>query len=230
MEKVLITGASGGIGSLLINHFARTDMEVYGTYNSTPPRSDTQTCCYSKIDLSNDNQVCEWIKETCNSDDKIVLINCAGINYNTFAHKADVKKWMEVININLGGAFRTINAVLPIMRNKGYGRIINFSSIVAQKGISGTSAYASSKAALWGLAKSIAAENASKGITINNLNLGYFDIGMTSSIPEKILSKVKESIPSGMLGNSENIINAVLFLIKSDYINGSSIDINGGLI
>jgi acetoacetyl-CoA reductase/3-oxoacyl-[acyl-carrier protein] reductase len=115
------------------------------------------------------------------------------------------------------------------MREQGYGRIINFSSVVAQKGIPGTSAYAASKAALWGLTKSIAVENASKGITINNLNLGYFDIGMIKDVPDEMLSIIKKSIPQQKLGEPENILKAVEFLINADYMTGSSIDLNGGL-
>jgi NAD(P)-dependent dehydrogenase (short-subunit alcohol dehydrogenase family) len=115
------------------------------------------------------------------------------------------------------------------MREQGYGRIINFSSIVAETGIPGTSAYAASKAGLWGMARSIAVENASKGITINNLNLGYFDIGMINEVSEEYQQIVKKKIPTGKFGDPGNIFNAVKFLIESDYINGTSIDINGGI-
>ena len=160
---------------------------------------------------------------------KLTLINCAGNNYNSFAHKADVDNWSQVIDVNLTGTFNVIRTVLPIMREEGYGRIINFSSIVAQMGIPGTSAYAASKAGLWGLSKSIAVENAAKGITINNLNLGYFDIGMIKEVPEKFQEIIKEKIPTRNFGNPENIFNAVKFLMETDYINGTSIDINAGL-
>ena len=90
-------------------------------------------------------------------------------------------------------------------------------------------AYASSKSALWGMTKVIAKENASKGITVNNLNLGYFDIGMISEVPENILDSIIQLIPVKKLGDPKNILNAINFLIYSDYITGTSIDINGGL-
>jgi NAD(P)-dependent dehydrogenase (short-subunit alcohol dehydrogenase family) len=80
------------------------------------------------------------------------------------------------------------------------------------------------------MAKCIAVENAAKGITINNLNLGYFNIGMTTEISNDILDGIKKSIPSGKLGNPDNILKAVMFLINSEYTTGSSFDINGGLI
>jgi len=226
--KILITGASKGIGLFLFDKFSGEEQVVYGTYNSTLP--DSKNGHLTRVDIVNEDDVKNWIEAVVKPLDKIVLINCAGANYNAIAHKADMEKWKRVININLIGTFNVIHALLPIMRECNYGRIINFSSVVPQKGIPGTSAYAASKAGLWGLTKSIASENAKKGITINSLNIGYFDIGMTSEIPEEILSGIISMIPMQKLGNPENIFNAVKFLINSDYVNGTSIDINGGLI
>ena len=225
--KILITGASKGIGSFLMRKFIAERIEVFGTYNSTvPPSSDSYL---TKVDITDIEEVKKWIEQICNNDDQIVLINCAGTNYNAFAHKAETVKWKKVIDVNLVGTFNVISAVLPFMREKGYGRIINFASIVPQKGVPGTSAYSASKAGLWGLTKSIAAENAKKGITINTLNLGYFDIGMITEVPDEILQGIIKTIPVQKLGTPENIFNAVNFLINSDYITGTSIDINGGL-
>jgi acetoacetyl-CoA reductase/3-oxoacyl-[acyl-carrier protein] reductase len=127
------------------------------------------------------------------------------------------------------GTFNVIRAVLPLMREERYGRIINFSSVVAQMGIPGTSAYAASKAGLSGLTKSIAVENAKRGITINNLNLGYFDIGMISEVSNEFQKLIKDKIPTGNFGNPINIFKAINFIIETDYINGTSIDLNAGL-
>ncbi len=198
------------------------------TFNKTEP-TDMNGVTWSKIDIANPSEVGGWVTNSVSVEDEIVLINCAGSNYNAVAHKADISKWKRLIDINLVGTFSAISAVLPAMREKSWGRIINFSSIVAQKGIAGTSAYAASKAAMWGMSKAIAAENAKKGITINNLNLGYFDIGMITDVPEEILAGIVKTIPAQTLGNPESIYNAVQFLINSDYITGASLDINGGL-
>jgi len=225
--KVLITGASRGIGLFLMRKLMAAGHQVQGIYNATEP-DEILKSFMSKVDITDENQVASWVASVLKPSDQVVLINCAGTNYNAFAHKANVEKWKQVIDINLIGPFRAINAVLPFMREIGFGRIINFSSVVAQKGIPGTSAYAASKAALWGMTKSIAVENASKRITINNLNLGYFDIGMIKDVPEEMLSVIKKSIPQQKLGDSENILEAVNFLINADYVTGSSIDVNGG--
>lgn len=226
--KILITGASRGIGLFLMQKMMTSGHKVQGTCNTTKP-DEALRAYLSKIDLTNNQEVASWVSSVLRPGDQVVLINCAGTNYNAYAHKVSVEKWKQVIDINLIGPFRAINAVLPFMRESGFGRIINFSSVVAQRGIPGTSAYAASKAALWGMTKSIAVENASKGITINNLNLGYFDIGMIKDVPEEMLSVIKKSIPRQKLGDPENIMNAVNFLIHADYITGSSVDINGGL-
>lgn len=225
---IIITGASRGIGKYLFEKFQESNETVFGTYNSTYAETDKMEF-FTKVDISNYSDVSKWIEKIKSKITKLTLINCAGNNYNSFAHKADIDNWTQVINVNLISTFNIIRAFLPIMREEGYGRIINFSSIVAQMGIPGTSAYAASKAGLWGLTKSIAVENAAKGITINNLNLGYFDIGMIKEVPEQFQAIIKEKIPAGNFGNPKNIFNAVKFLIETDYINGTSIDINGGL-
>lgn len=225
---ILITGASKGIGKYLMEKLQMSGHKVFGTYNTTLPGKN-DSLLLTKVDITNYSEVKTWVDQQTFENERITLINCAGTNYNSFAHKADLVKWKRVIEVNLIGSFNAINAVLPKMREQSFGRIINLSSIVAQKGIPGTSAYAASKSALWGLTKSIAIENAKKGITINNLNLGYFNIGMIKDVPEDFLTIIKNEIPIGELGNPENIINAVEFLMDSDYITGSSIDINAGL-
>lgn len=225
---VIITGASRGIGKYLFCEFQKIGETVYGTYNSTPVE-DKNHKHFQKVDISCNDQVENWIEHLKPNLNNIVLINCAGINYSSVAHKANLEKWTNVINVNLIGTFIVINKVLPIMREQNYGRIVNLSSVVAKTLVPGTSAYAASKAGLSGLTRSIAAENAKKGITINNLNLGYFNIGMIEAVSQDYQELFKKKIPFGEFGNPVNIFSAIKLLINSDYINGTSIDINGGL-
>jgi len=119
--------------------------------------------------------------------------------------------------------------VLPIMREKRFGRIVLLSSVVPQIGIPGTSAYAASKAALWGLSKAVAKENARYGIAINTINLGYFDIGMIQDVPPEMLDRIVKGIPMGKIGDPKNILRAVEFILLADYLTGSEIDLNGGI-
>mgnify|MGYP001175091764 FL=1 len=225
---ILITGASRGIGKFLLGEFIKAGEEVYGTYYSENKELEKDER-YFWLDVSDYEEAEKTVSRLGEKINKFVLINCAGNNYNCFAHKSSPEKWNEVILTNLIGTYNMIRASLPIMREQGYGRIINFSSIVAETGIPGTSAYAASKAGLWGMTRSIAVENAVKGITINNLNLGYFNLGMIEEVSEEYQKIVKSKIPTGKFGDPKNIYNAVKFIIDSEYINGSSVDMNGGI-
>lgn len=224
---IIISGASKGIGKYLFEKFKSEGKEVLGLFNSTQPSSNYEY--YHKVNLLDEDQIINFINGISINLKDIILINCAGTNYNSMAHKFDYLEWKKVFEINTHGTFLLIKHILPLMREQKYGRIINFSSIVPQIGTQGTAAYAGSKSALWGMTKVISNENASKGITINSLNLGYFNIGMISEVPESILESIVQTIPMKKLGNPNNIMNAINFLVDSDYITGTTIDINGGL-
>ena len=224
---ILISGASGGVGHFLMQKFIDEGIDVIGLYNNSVPTEHLELM--HKTDISSVEEVKNFVTDNNEKFSRIILLNCAGGNYNAFAHKADPVKWAQLISVNLAGTFNIINALLPKMREENFGRIINFSSIVAQVGIGGTSAYAASKSGLWGMTKAIAVENASKGITINNLNLGYFDIGMIKDVPTEMQEQIKNKIPGKKFGNPDDIYKAVKYLIDAEYITGSSIDINGGL-
>lgn len=225
----IITGASRGIGKFLMEKYHAEGQLVIGTYNRTQPGEVNHQLMH-KVDITKIDEVKAWIEKIKPMLNQIVLLNCAGNNYNAFAHKVNHAQWSEVIQTNLIGSFNVISMLLPIMREQNWGRIINFSSVVAQMGVPGTSAYAASKSGMWGLTKAIAAENAKKGITINSLNLGYFDIGMITEVPAEFQQVIKAKIPTNNFGNPENIANAVQFIVKSDYLNGTAIDISAGLV
>ncbi|MDB3980064.1 SDR family NAD(P)-dependent oxidoreductase [Candidatus Marinimicrobia bacterium] len=223
---VIITGASGGIGKFLFNKYRDLGLDVIGTYNSTHSTIEG----LSKVDITDYNQVSNWIIENEPNIKEVTLINCAGISYNSFAHKSDPELWRSVIEVNLIGTFNCILALLPIMRNQKFGRIINFSSVVAKKATPGVSAYAASKSALWGMTKSISQENASLNVTINNINMGYSELGMIKAVPNKFLDLMIKQIPANKLCESNDIFKTVEYLRVCSNINGSSIDLNGGLI
>lgn len=227
--KILITGASRGIGLYLFRQLKAEGHDVFGTYSNTPPEMELSKH-YSRVNVVDTDEVNQWVNLVAGVDDEIVLINCAGINYNSTARRADVDDWLHVIDVNLGGSFRAIHAVLPLMYKKGFGRIINLSSILAQKGIPGTSAYAASKSALWGMSKAIAIENAHKNITINTINLGYINAGMTmKDVPEKLREEMLQQIPMRKFGDLDDVFKTVKYLIDNEYITGTTIDLNGGL-
>lgn len=223
---ILITGAGRGIGKYLFDRFRHEGYVVSGTYHLSPVPLGHLAF---KVDITKSSEIEMWLSMINDYLKKVVLINCAGINYTSFAHKADLDKWIDVIKVNLIGTFNVIHAVLPIMRKEGYGRIVNLSSVVSKRPVPGASAYAASKAGLLGMIKSLSAENASKGITINNLNLGYFNIGMINEVTDEYQEKLMNEIPAHSFGNPEEILRIIMTLIDTPYINGASIDMNGGL-
>lgn len=225
----LITGASRGIGQLLFDNFSSRGEICQGTYNSS---SVTDHNNFSQVDVRSFDAVSKWVSGVVDesNSDNLVLINCAGITYNAFGHKSDIDQWRNVIDVNLIGSFNLIRAVLPYMRAANYGRIINFSSVVAQKGVPGTSAYAASKSGLWGMTKALSVENAGKNITINNINLGYFDIGIIDEVPTNNIKNLVETIPVGRLGKPSNIVRTVDYIVDNADLCGVSLDVSGGLV
>lgn len=226
---IIVTGASRGIGKFLFESLKSSD-KVIGTYLSTKPESIKDLDFLYKVDVSKYESVAQFINVIKNDLTEIVLLNCAGISYNSFTHKSDPEKWKKVIDVNLIGTYHMIRAILPIMREQNYGRIINFSSVIAQKGTPGVSAYAASKAGLWGMTRSLAQENGSMGITVNNINLGYVSLGMgVEQVPLSFQDSIKKQIPSRQFCEPNDIYNTVNYLINTPYVNGTSIDLNGGL-
>lgn len=225
--KILIAGASGGIGRFLAENLAH-EHQVFGTYNSRKPEIES-SYSMTKVNITIESEVSAWIDDVCKAKDDLALIYCVGVNYNCMMHKSDTKKWKEVIESNLIGVQHVLRYLLPNMRERGFGRIVLLASVVPQVGVPGTSAYAASKSALWGLCKAVAKENAEFGITINTLNLGYFDIGMIQDVPQEMLVKIIQGIPMGRLGDPKNILKALEFILEADYLTGTGIDLNGGL-
>ncbi len=226
----LITGASKGIGHYLLEKLvATTNEKIIALYNSTLPDFKHPKVEWCKVDLSKFDEIETLINSKADELTQVKFINCAGINHNAVTHKFPEEQWNNLIQVNLTSTFFICKLLLPFMRKEEYGRIVFISSIVAQTGVVGSSAYAASKAGLWGLMKTIVHENASKHITCNTLNLGYFNIGIIREVPEKMLDEIKSRIPNKTLGDPEDIFKTIELLMAASYINGSSIDINGGL-
>ncbi len=225
---IVITGASRGIGKFLFNSFLSSTVEdICGLFMNTQPTENNEK--YYQVDITDFDQVKHFVDSNAELMKDITLINCAGITNNSYTHKSDPAKWKGVIETNLIGTYNIIRALLPTMREQKYGRIINFSSVVAIKPTPGISPYAASKSALWGLTKSVAIENAALNITINCINLGYTELGMIDKVPDEFKKIIIAQIPSGILCPPEDILNTVNFLRSTKYITGSSVDLNGGL-
>ncbi len=226
---ILLTGVSGGIGNYLHTCYQQRKEALLGTYHLNKPIEEGYRDTI-QLDITDKSAIADFVKKYNSQLKNITLINCAGISYNSFAHTADLNSWSEVIHVNLTGTFFLIHAILPLMREQGFGRIINLSSIVGQMGVMGTSAYAASKAGLNGMIKSVALENAQKNITINNINLGYFNVGMIHTVSAELQDVIKQKIGTKDFGDPVNIFNTIEYIRNTPYLTGSCIDLNGGLV
>ena len=159
-----------------------------------------------------------------------VLVNNAGITRDGFMHKMTADQWKAVIDTNLGSCFNMSRNVIEGMRERGFGRIINISSINGVKGQIGQTNYSAAKAGIIGFTKALAQEGAAKGITVNAIAPGYIATDMVSAMAPEIVDKIKAGIPVGRLGLVEEIARAVVFLASDDagFITGATLNINGG--
>jgi len=159
-----------------------------------------------------------------------VLVNNAGITRDGMFHKMTREQWSSVIGTNLDGLFNMTHPIWPGMRDRGFGRVINISSINGQKGQMGQVNYSASKAGDLGFTKALAQEGAFKGITVNAICPGYIGTDMVLAVPEKVRDSIVSQIPVGRLGTPAEIARCVVFLASDDagFITGSTLTANGG--
>jgi acetoacetyl-CoA reductase len=159
-----------------------------------------------------------------------VLVNNAGITRDAMLHKMSEEQWNDVIHVNLASIFNMTRNVIESMRERGFGRIVNISSINGQKGQMGQTNYSAAKAGMIGFGKALAQENAKKGITVNTIAPGYIDTEMVSAVPKNVLDQIIANIPVGRLGMADEIARCVAFLASEDagFITGATLSVNGG--
>ena len=224
---IILTGASGGIGQQIIKPLSKFD-NIIGIYNSTKPKIDLKNVSFIKIDLLKEIEILKLIKKIKNSNEKITLINCAGVKKDNLIINQPYKEWKSIIDLNLNTSFLLSKHLLKKMIFNRWGRVIFISSSGARDGDLGTGAYSSSKTGLIGLSKVISKEYGKYNITSNIIELGAFDTGMYKKLNQKIKNKIIEKIPSNKLGQKRDIINTIKFIIDTSFMNGSVVKIDGG--
>ncbi|MGB5950305.1 MAG: acetoacetyl-CoA reductase [Parvibaculum sp.] len=158
-----------------------------------------------------------------------ILVNNAGITRDAMLHKMTPQQWREVMSVDLDSMFNMCQPVVNGMRERGFGRIINISSINGQKGQMGQTNYSAAKAGVIGFTRALAQEVAKKGVTVNAIAPGYIDTEMVSAVPPKVLESIIATIPVGRLGTADEIAHCVVFLAddKAGFITGATLTANG---
>lgn len=238
-KVAVVTGGSRGIGATIAKVLAKNGAYVAINYQTRIDRAEAVVkeiedqggiSFAIKSDVSKPDDVKNLIEEVKNRYGKIdILINNAGITRDRTFRKLSNEDWNDVIDVNLSSVFYTTSEVINHMLEQGYGRIINISSIIGQAGGFGQSNYAASKAGIIGLTKSLALETAKNGITVNAVCPGFIETEMVGEMPENVIENIISKIPMKRLGQTDEIAEAVLFLIQANYITGQSINVNGGL-
>ena len=232
----VVTGGTRGIGRAISTALKDAGYKVAATYAGNEEaaqqfKAKTGIPVF-KFDVANFNACAEGVKaiEAEFGGPVDVLVNNAGITRDATMHRMRPEQWNDVIRTNLDSCFNMSRAVIEGMRSRGFGRIVNISSINGQAGQTGQTNYSAAKAGMLGFTKALAQEGAARGVTVNALAPGYTETDMVRAVPPNVLEQIVARIPVGRLGKPEEIARAVLFLVADEagFITGSTLTVNGG--
>ncbi|MFD2365173.1 beta-ketoacyl-ACP reductase [Pseudoduganella sp. GCM10020061] len=237
----LVTGGMGGLGEAICFKLAALGYKVVTTFSPGNPKVDAWKKSTSEMgydfaaypcDVSDFESAQECVRKVEQEVGKIdVLVNNAGITRDMTFKRMDKVNWDMVIKTNLDSVFNMTKPVCDGMVERGWGRIINISSVNGQKGAFGQTNYSAAKAGMHGFTKALALEVARKGVTVNTISPGYIGTKMVMEIPSDVLEgKIIPQIPMGRLGKPEEVAGLVAYLASDEaaFVTGSNIAINGG--
>ena len=237
----VVTGGIGGLGTEICRHLARSGRKVVAAdLDARPERIDAFRESVSEFnghirfeplnvaDFDHCAEFAERVQQHHGAVD--ILVNAAGITRDTTLRKMDAKQWSDVIRVNLDGVFNLSRQFVDGMCERGFGRIVNISSVNGQTGQFGQTNYSAAKAGMHGFTMALAREVARKGVTVNSVSPGYCKTQMVMAIPEPIRNEIIAKIPVGRLGEPSDIAREVDFLTaeESGFITGANLPVNGG--
>lgn len=238
-KVALVTGGTGGIGTAICKRLVDAGCRVVTNYRNEEKTAKWREALRAqgydipvfKADVSNYKE-CEALvaqieKEVGPID---ILVNNAGVTRDTTFRKMTYEQWETVITSNLDSVFNVTRPVIDGMTNRGWGRVINISSVNGQKGQFGQANYSAAKAGMHGFTMAVAQEVARKGVTVNTLSPGYIGTEMVMAVAEEIRNKIIAQIPVGRLGTPEEVAYCVEFLASDEagFITGADLSMNGG--
>ena len=236
-KVALVTGATRGIGKAIAVALVEQGATVIGTATSESGAQSISEYLGANgkgwvLDVSSSESVDAVVKEiTAEFGAPTILVNNAGITRDNLMMRMKEDEWDQVVNTNLTSVFRVTKACLRGMTKAKFGRVISISSVVGSMGNGGQTNYSAAKAGLEGFSRSLAAEIASRGITVNCVAPGFIETDMTKVLPEEHKAKLVEKVPASRLGQPEEIAAAVAFLASNGagYITGETLHVNGGM-
>lgn len=237
----IVTGGVGQLGRSICERLAVAGCRVAAmdiVVDSDEARSWQSECATKNMDITlvagdvTDFEACAATiaKVEAEVGPVDILVNCAGITRDASLRKMDLGKWQAVMHCNLDSVFNMTRHVIDGMTARGFGRVVNISSLNGQKGQFGQSNYSAAKAGMHGFTMAVAQEVARKGVTVNTVSPGYMDTAMVRAVPPEILEGIIGQIPVGRLGKTEEIAAMVGFLSSDDggFVTGANIAVNGG--
>jgi acetoacetyl-CoA reductase len=231
----VVTGGTRGIGGAISEALAAAGYKVAANYFGSTDRAKAfedrtgiRTFRFDVGDFEASREGVKRIEQEIGTVD--VLVNNAGITRDGTLHKMSFEAWDEVIRTNLTSCFNMCRHVIEGMRERKFGRIVNIGSVNGQAGQYGQVNYAAAKSGIHGFTKALAQEGAKVNVTVNAVAPGYVNTDMVRAVPEKVLEKIIAGIPVGRLGETSDIVRAVLFLVAddADFMTGSTMSVNGG--
>lgn len=238
----LITGGIGEIGTAISRRMAKDGMRVISTCHPAEIEAATQWredqaadglhMDVLAVDVSSYEECEEKLTKLLSDYGSVdVIVNCAGITRDSSFKKMQKEQWYDVINVNLNSVFNVTRPLWNAMLERGFGRIVNISSVNGQRGQFGQANYSAAKAGMHGVTMALAQEGASKGVTVNTVSPGYVSTVMTEAIREDVRTAIVSGIPMGRMATVDEVASAVHFLVADDheYITGANLPVNGGL-
>lgn len=236
-KKALITGATGGIGGSIAKALHAQGATIAISGRNTEKLEALAKDLGSRVhvlpaDLSNDEAIADLVKRAEEAMGQIdILVNNAGLTKDGLSMRMSASDWQSVIDVNMTATFKLAQAVQRGMMKRRYGRIINIASVVGVTGNAGQCNYVASKAGMIGWSKAMAAEIASRGITVNCIAPGFIATAMTDVLTDDQKAKINSTIPAGKMGSAEDIAAAAVYLASAEaaYVTGQTLHVNGGM-